>query len=116
MLRNRAYVAAVQIEMAQAAVLTITNQQERLIEACIKRKAMAAIQLALATALSRVARFIISILIEAKDARIAITIGDKDGIIRGRHSRRNAPFIGGLEPSLRGSGNFQHDAAVSFKL
>src|SRR5580700_8862928 len=77
---------------------------------------MAAIQLAVATALSRVARFIVSILIEAEDARIAIAIGDKDGAIRGRQGRRNPPFIGGLETGFRRSRNLQHDAAIGFHL
>src|SRR6267142_3989111 len=102
--------------MAQAAVLAITNQQKRLVIADVKRKPVAAIQLAVATAHFRVTRLIVSILVEAKDARITIAIGDKDGAIRGGHSRSNAPFIGGLEPDLRRSRNFQQDSTVSLHL
>src|SRR5579864_1554868 len=102
--------------MAEPAVLAITNQQERLVIADVKRKPVAAIQLAVATAHFRVTRFIVSILVEAKDAGITIAIGNKDGAIRGGHSRGNPPFIGGLEAGLRRSRNFQHDSTVSLHL
>src|SRR5215475_3585132 len=103
MLRNRAHVPAVQIEVAQPTVLAIANQQKRLIVAGVKAKTVAAIQLTLGAAFFRVARLVVPILVEAKDARIAITIGDKDGTIRGGHGRRKPPFIGGLEARLPGS-------------
>src|SRR5579864_7746956 len=116
MLGNRAYVVAVEIKMAQATVLAIANQQKRLVIADVKRKPVAAIQLAVATAHFRVTRFIVSILVETKDARITIAIGNKDGPIRGGHSRGNPPFIGGLEAGLWRSGNFQEDSTIGLHL
>src|SRR5258708_19135027 len=113
MLRDRAYVVAVQIKMAQAAVLSITNEQKRLVIAGVKRKPVAAIQLAVAAALFRITRFVVSIFVEAKHARIAVAIGDKDGAIRRGQRRSNAPFIRGLEASLGRSCDFQNDRAVS---
>src|SRR5579862_1522515 len=112
MLRYRAHEAAVQIKMAEAPVLAITHQDKRLVIAGVERKPMAAIQLAVATAHFRVARFVVSIFVKAKDARIAVAVGDEDGTIRRRQSRSDAPFIRRLESGLRRSRNFQHDRTV----
>src|SRR5579864_3694525 len=100
--------------MAEPAVLAITNQQERLVIADVKRKPVAAIQLAVATAHFRVTRFIVSILVEAKDAGITIAIGNKDGPIRGGTAAVIRHSLGDLKPASGGAVIFSRTVPSAF--
>jgi hypothetical protein len=75
------------------------------------------LELSFSTAVLREACFVVLVFIEAKDARIAVAVGDEDREPSGagtaaviRHS------LGALKPGLSGSGDLQHDAAVSLYL
>ena len=84
MLSHGAHEFAVEIEVTQPAVLAVAHQQQRLIVTRIHRQSVAAIEQSFCASLAAIARLVLPLAVEAKNARVAVAIGDEDGPIRRR--------------------------------
>lgn len=45
---------------------------------------------------------LIAVLVKTENARIAVTVGNKDGAVRSKNRSREAPLVRSLKPGFRG--------------